>query len=99
MVVCESMACGTPVICTRRGGIPEVVGNAGIIVDEPDPHQLANAILEFIQDKRRMERASLLSIQRAGKFSWTKIANRWANLVSTLIEECSLEPFRLENTE
>ncbi|MBE0602927.1 MAG: methyltransferase domain-containing protein, partial [Deltaproteobacteria bacterium] len=44
MVLAEAMACGTPVISTSSGSIPEVVGDAGIVVPANDPGELAGAI-------------------------------------------------------
>ncbi len=49
----ESMACGTPVVATRAGALPEVVGEegAGILVPPRDPQALAAAILKVLQDE------------------------------------------------
>ena len=44
MVLAEAMACGTPVVSTTSGSIPEVVGDAGILVPANDPGELAGAI-------------------------------------------------------
>lgn len=52
LVLLESMACGTPVVATRVGGIPEVVtdGENGLLVEPRKPEQLADAILKIIND-------------------------------------------------
>jgi glycosyltransferase involved in cell wall biosynthesis/ubiquinone/menaquinone biosynthesis C-methylase UbiE len=55
MVLVEAMACGTPVVTTFSGSIPEVVGDAGILVPSDDPGELAGAIaaLCLSEDLRR----------------------------------------------
>jgi glycosyltransferase involved in cell wall biosynthesis len=50
-VLAEAMACGVPVIGSDSGGIPEVVGEAGLIVPEGDPAALAQAILRAAEDE------------------------------------------------
>lgn len=50
MVLIESMACGKPVVSTYCGAIPEVVGNAGVLVPPADPFGLAEAIRTLILD-------------------------------------------------
>ena len=50
MVLAEAMACGTPVISTSSGSIPEVVGDAGILVPSNDPGELAGAIALLCSD-------------------------------------------------
>ncbi|MEW6720414.1 MAG: glycosyltransferase, partial [Thermodesulfobacteriota bacterium] len=56
MVLAEAMACGAPVISTLSGSIPEVVGDAGLLVPSNDPGELARAIasLCFSGDLRKM---------------------------------------------
>lgn len=67
--VLEAMASGCPVIATDRGGIPEVAGDAAILVS-PEPSQIADAIVRVLSDpslRRRMAEAGLV---RARRFSW-----------------------------
>ncbi len=49
-VIAEAMACGTPVIGSSSGGIPEMVGEAGLIVPEGDPPALAAALARLAAD-------------------------------------------------
>ncbi len=53
MVLAESMACGKPVISTHSGAIPEVVGDAGVLVPPYDHHALADAIIDLGADETR----------------------------------------------
>lgn len=75
----ESMACGTPVIATRAGALPEVVGEegAGILVPTRDPGALAQAILEVLRDPERRGKMGVAGRQRVEKlFTWERVAER-----------------------
>ena len=71
--VLESMACGTPVVASNVGGIPEIItdGYDGVLVDPGSPEVLANAIVSVLQDKtlqNQMSKRGKVTI--AKKFSW-----------------------------
>jgi len=59
----EAMACGVPVVSSNGGALPEVVGDAGIVVDKADPAALAKATLQLLADPQR--RAELGAAGRA----------------------------------
>jgi len=68
----EAMACGTPVICSRRGSLGEVVGDAARIIEPEDIGDMAAAMRETTpQTRARWKRAGL---ERAGRFDWKKAA-------------------------
>jgi glycosyltransferase involved in cell wall biosynthesis len=48
VAIAEAMACGTPVVVSRRGAIPEVVGEAGVYVDHNDPAAVAAGVLTVL---------------------------------------------------
>ena len=56
--VAEAMSCGTPVVVSRQGAIPEVVGDCGIYVDHNDPNAVANGIIDLL-NKNETERFNL----------------------------------------
>ena len=68
----EAMQCGTPVIAGRVASLPEVMGDAGILVDLGDPDALCAAMLRLYRDEALRERLSVLSIERAAMFSWER---------------------------
>ncbi len=68
----EAMQCGTPVIAGRVASLPEVVGDAGILVDLGDPDALRAAMLRLYRDASLRERLSALSLARASSFSWDR---------------------------
>ena len=83
----EAMACGTAVVASRVGGIPEVVadGRTGLLVPPDDPAALAEAIGALVADPARAARMGLAGRQRAAaEFSWTTIAEQTAALYAEL---------------
>ena len=72
----EAMTVGLPVIASRRGALPEVVGDAGILIDPLDDNSLANAIGCVLADANRRRAMADAGIQRSRQFSWTISAER-----------------------
>lgn len=70
----EAMACGTAVICSRAGSLPEVVGNAALLIDPNDPGALAAAIDCVLTDPTLRAALSDAGRQRAATFSWQRAA-------------------------
>jgi glycosyltransferase involved in cell wall biosynthesis len=71
----EAMACGTPVIGSRRGGIPEIGGDAIVQVDDPHDHAAWRAAAgELLRDDEARRQLSAAALQRAARFSWEKAA-------------------------
>jgi glycosyltransferase involved in cell wall biosynthesis len=72
--ILEAMACGTPVIGSNRTSIPEVVGEAGIIVDPDDVEDIADAILLLLKDEALRLSYIRKGIEHAKDFSWLRTA-------------------------
>ncbi len=67
----EAMACGTPVISTQGGALPEIVGDAGILVPPADSKALEQAILSLLDDPEKREHLSKMGYARVNKyFTW-----------------------------
>ena len=64
-VLIEAMACGLPVIATRVGGIPEVVGDAAELVPPGNSSALGDSIRSLLQDESRRKKFALLGRERA----------------------------------
>jgi len=72
----EAMACGTPVVCSNATSLPEVVGDAAVLVDARNPAEIAQAALTVLTDevlRKGMVREGLL---RAAQFSENTISRR-----------------------
>jgi glycosyltransferase involved in cell wall biosynthesis len=74
--VVEAMACGTPVVCSNAGSLPEVGGEAAILVDPHDDKALADAVTRLIDDPDEHSRRRQLSIDWAGQFTWEETARK-----------------------
>lgn len=68
MTALEAMACGAPLICSPRGGLPEVAGDAALYA-EPDPAALASAIAALARDPARRAALSQAGLARAAQFA------------------------------
>ena len=71
--VVEAMASGTPVVATAAGSIPEIAGDAAVLVDPGDPVALAGGIERALADRDRLVPAGL---ERARRYSWAETARR-----------------------
>lgn len=70
----EAMACGVPVIASRRASLPEVVGDAGLLVDPLDDAVIAGHMRSLIEDDAMHARLSSAGLARAKGFTWRKFA-------------------------
>lgn len=80
----EAMACGTPAIVANRTSLPEVVGEAGMIV-EPEVEPLAQAMVRIMTDMKVRDELSRRGIERAGSFSWSRAAARTADVYRSVV--------------
>jgi starch synthase len=84
----EAMACGTAVVASRVGGIPEVVddGVTGLLVPPDDPAALAQALNALLRDPARSRAYGAAGRSRAvGEFSWTTVAAATTALYAELV--------------
>ena len=70
----EAMACGTPVVCSNAGSLPEVVGDAALTVDPQGVEGLALAMRRVLQDMELAHDLRRRGLERARLFSWEKAA-------------------------
>jgi glycosyltransferase involved in cell wall biosynthesis len=82
--VLEAMACGTPVICSRVSSLPEVAGDAALLVDPHDIDDLAQALAQMVAgDELRRELVARGSRQVA-RFSWQRCAGQVLDILETV---------------
>jgi alpha-1,3-rhamnosyl/mannosyltransferase len=70
----EAMSCGIPVLASRRGSLPEVVGDAGLFFDPDDPQAIAACVSQFFHDDALRARLSRNALARARLFTWARAA-------------------------
>jgi glycosyltransferase involved in cell wall biosynthesis len=76
IAVLEAMATGKAMIATRRGGIPEILANAGILINVSS-EELKNALELLIADLELRKKYSKLAKERVKIFDWTQIAEKY----------------------
>jgi glycosyltransferase involved in cell wall biosynthesis len=70
----EALACGTPVVGGDVSSIPEVVGDAGVLLDPKDAEGMAGAIIQLVQDQTFRAELSRRALAQAARFSWDRTA-------------------------
>jgi len=80
----EAMFCGTPVICSSSSSLPEIVGDAAILVNPYDTRELSTAINSILNDKNLYRDLKSKGFVRARKFSWHKTAQKHLNIFQGL---------------
>ena len=86
----EAMASGTPVVVTDGGALPEVVGDAGVIVPRSDAGSLAKAIDELLSDDARRADLSEKGRARAAElYHWDRVAERYETVFFKAIDQKS----------
>ena len=72
----EAMACGTPVITSNTSSLPEVIGNAGIMVNPYKTEEIAEAMYKLLSDENIQNEMRRKGIERAKQFSWEETAKQ-----------------------
>ncbi len=78
----EAMACGTPVIASKTTSLPEVVGEAALLIDPMDPESIAAAIVRLAGSQQQRRELRELGLSRSASFSWDLTAKRTWELLS-----------------
>jgi glycosyltransferase involved in cell wall biosynthesis len=81
----EAMACGTPVVCSTRSSLPEVVGDAALLVDPGDVEGWNTAVRIVLSDPQLAADLRLRGQQRAREFSWQRTARQTWQVADQLL--------------
>lgn len=81
----EAMACGTPVIASNNSSLPEVVGEAGVLVDPHSTEEMSGAIGRVLSDPDLRSRLSAKGFERARLFSWESTARQTLEVYRGLV--------------
>ena len=79
-VAVEAMACGTPVVASETGALPDVVGGAGLLVAPDDPEALRAALVTLGTDPALRDRLGRLGLARAATSTWQAVAERYRRM-------------------
>ncbi len=84
--VLEAMACGTPVVCADNSSLPEVAGDAAILVEATDTGALAEAMYRLLTDSALREKLIARGFEQAKKFTWEEAARRLLKVYKNVSE-------------
>ena len=76
----EAMACGTPVVTSDISSLPEIAGDAALLIDPNDERALANALIEIMNNDRLRAELRVKGIAQAKKFTWRDAAEKTLRL-------------------
>ncbi len=84
----EAMACGVPVVTSNRASLPEVVGDAALLVEDPlDPEEIADKVETLLEDASLRERMVRKGRERARMFTWERAARKVREIYDRAVEE------------
>lgn len=72
--ILEAMACGTPVITSKEGSLPEVAGDAALYIDAKSIESIKAGIIKVYSDPILQKQLSVKGLDQVGKFSWKQTA-------------------------
>ena len=83
----EAMACGTPVICSNRGSLSEIAGDAALMVDPENQANMADATAQLLADRNLQQSYRLKGLQQAKIYSWDKTAAEVLSVYRSVYQE------------
>ena len=81
----EAMACGTPVLAGEAASLPEVIGNAGVLVNPYSVEEISEAMKNLIEDEKQRKDLAQRGLRRAEQFAWQNSVNTLKNIYETLM--------------
>ncbi len=78
----EAMACGTPTVSSDVSSIPEVIGDAGLLVPPEDVAGWSAALERLLDDPLLRQQLRRAGLARAAEFTWEAAATRWLDIVA-----------------
>lgn len=92
--VLEALACGVPVVSTRVGGVPFIVGDgqSALLVPPGDPDAMARAILRVLRDPSLAQRLREAGLAIADQYRWDRVAPLWGSVYRSAIADARAMP-------
>jgi glycosyltransferase involved in cell wall biosynthesis len=85
MTVLEAMACGTPVVTSNVSALPEVVGDAGVLVDPYNSDAISQALAELLESQERRADLARRGLERARRFTWPQVAEQTVRVYKQIV--------------
>ena len=82
----EAMACGTPVITTDISSLPEIVGDAGLLITPDDEHALTTTIAKVLSDSTLYEQLRTKGLLQAKYFTWERTSRETLKVYQRVLE-------------
>lgn len=82
----EAMACGVPVVCSNTSSLPEVVGQAGLLLPPNNPRAWVEALDQLLANPARRAEMRALGLARAKEFTWEAAAQRTLAVYQSVLE-------------
>lgn len=79
----EAMACGAPIASSNSAAMPEILGNAAVFFEPLDAADMANRIIDLLEDEAARARLSDKALARARRYSWANTARKTAELIKS----------------
>jgi len=92
------MVSGTPVVCSNVSSLPEIVGNAALLVDPLDADKAAEAVYKLLKDENLRNKMIKRGFENIKRFSWEKCARETLKVLeeagedSSLVQSSTIEP-------
>jgi glycosyltransferase involved in cell wall biosynthesis len=85
--VLEGFAAGVPVLTSNASSLPEVAGDAAVLVDPGDPGEIARGLASLLEDQARRDRLRAAGLERVAGFTWETSARRTADVLRRAAED------------
>ncbi len=82
----EAMACGTPVLAGNRTALPEIIAQAGLLVDPENVEALSDGIRRIVDDNELRDRLKSLGPKTAARFNWEETSKRVQRILDAAAE-------------
>jgi glycosyltransferase involved in cell wall biosynthesis len=85
--VIEAMACGTPVVTSNVTSMPEVAGDAALLVNPKKPMEIAEAVERLVYDEKLRSELIPKGLQQAKKFDWDESAKQLIQIYKSVLTQ------------